>query len=77
MNFPTLAQRADLSRKDAHGSRLHPPPRHIIVPLVIGRQPDLLGGPTVTHERAVKPTPQTWSRDMRRYLRATSSNPDR
>lgn len=50
--------------------------RHVIVPLVIGRQPDLLGGPTVTHERAVKPTPQTWSRDMLRYLQATSPDPE-
>ena len=51
-------------------------PRHVIVPLIIGRQPDLLGGPTVTHERAIKPTPQTWSRDMLRYLRATSPDHD-
>jgi hypothetical protein len=51
-------------------------PRHVIVPLVIGRQPDLLGGPTVTHERPIRPTPQTWSRDMLRYMRATSPNRD-
>lgn len=51
-------------------------PRHVIVPLVIGRQPDLFAGPTVTHERPIKPTPQTWSRDMLRYIRATSLDPD-
>lgn len=46
-------------------------PRHVIQPLVIGRQPDLFDGPTVTVERPVKPTPNTWSRDLLRYIRAT------
>lgn len=51
-------------------------PRHIIQPLVIGRQPDLFDGPTVTHERPPKQVPHTWSRDFLRYLRATGSNPE-
>lgn len=52
------------------------PPRHVIQPLVIGRQPDLFGGPTITVERPVRPTPQTWSRDLLRYIRATGPNAD-
>lgn len=51
-------------------------PRHVIKPLVIGRQPDLFDGPTVTLERPIKPTPQTWGRDFLRYLRAISPNAD-
>lgn len=51
-------------------------PRHVIAPLVIGRQPDLFNGPTVAFERPVKPTPNTWSRDLLRYIRATSPNID-
>jgi len=53
-----------------------PLPRHVIQPLVIGRQPDLFDGPTVTLERLPKPIPHTWSRDFLRYLRVTGSNPD-
>ncbi|MBB3589005.1 hypothetical protein FHY04_003896 [Sphingomonas sp. BK481] len=49
-------------------------PRHLIQPLMIGRQPDLFDGPTVTHERPPKPIPHTWSRDFLRYLRAMSPN---
>jgi hypothetical protein len=52
------------------------PARHIIQPLVIGRQPDLFGGPTVTHERPPKPIPHRSSRDFLRHLRATSLNTD-
>ena len=42
-------------------------PRHVPTPKLIGQQPDLFGGPTVTHEAARKPLPKTWGRRLLAY----------
>jgi hypothetical protein len=43
---------------------------------VIGRQPDLVDGATVIVERSLKPVPNTWSRDLLRYIPATGPDAD-
>lgn len=42
-------------------------PRHIPSPKIIGHQPDLFGGPTVTQEVSRRPVPNTWGRTLLRY----------
>lgn len=42
-------------------------PRYVPVPKVIGTQPDLFGGPTITHEVPRRSVPQSWSRTLLRY----------
>jgi hypothetical protein len=43
------------------------PPRYIPTPKLIGQQPDLFGGPTVTHEAERRPLPKTWGRQLLAY----------
>lgn len=42
-------------------------PRHIPAPKIVGRQPDLFGGPIVTHEVPRRPISNTWGRTLLRY----------
>ena len=42
-------------------------PRHVPIAKVIGTQPDLFGGPTITHEAPRRPVPKSWGRALLRY----------
>ncbi|MFL0419571.1 hypothetical protein ACH0CP_18700 [Sphingomonas sp. 179-I 2A4 NHS] len=45
-------------------------PRHVPTPKIIGHQPDLFDGPTLTHE--AKPVPVCSDRQLRGWMRATT-----
>ncbi len=51
-------------------------PRHIVQPVITGRQADLFGSPTVEYEIPRKPVPNRWSSDFLRHRRAIGPNPD-
>ena len=45
-------------------------PRYIPTPKIIGHQPDLFGGPTVTHEVPRQPMRSDWGRQLQKWARA-------
>jgi len=45
-------------------------PRYIPTPKIIGHQPDLFEGPTITHEVPRVPIRSDWGRQLRAWARA-------